>query len=154
MSGASSRPDLLSEQSIAICSGTAFAAYGPHPYIQFTAYIPPLAYQTSKRFVPKRVKAYMQGVTATALQARADYAEESAFEAMWSRDDIYRLAIRAYFADRIVRDCDNIAQPVQNALKGVLYQDDSQVQVLSVAKFLDREDPRVTVLVQVLGGGS
>ena len=112
--------------------------------MEFTAHVPPAAYQTSKRHKSKRVKDYMDAVAGYAMQAKLEYGR-------WPLDRIYRLVVASYFEDARIRDWDNSAQPVNNALQSVLYVDDWQVQVGTSAKFIDRERPRVKVICEVIG---
>lgn len=143
------RPQMLSEERIAELYPHLFrpAIMSPCRHIEFTAHVPPVAYQTSKRHKPRRVIAYQDAVAGYAMQAKGSF---PGGPGAWPMNCMYMLGVRAYFADRRIRDFDNAVQPVANALKGVLYYDDWQVQVGPVAKFYDPENPRVTVLLEAI----
>ena len=57
------------------------------------------------------------------------------------------LLVRCYFPDGRRRDGDNVLKSVQDALNGLLWIDDSQVTVATVAKAIDRREPRTEVEV-------
>ena len=134
--------DMLSEERLFdVCQNvlrgcTTFA-------IDFIAHVPPVAYQTSKRRRPKHVVAYQDSLQGFAMQAKLRFGN-------WPMNRWYRLMVFPYFADAHIRDWDNVGQPVSNALKGVLYYDDYQVQVATMAKLIDRENPRVRVRCEVI----
>ena len=144
------RPELLSEERIAELYPHMFrpAIMSPCMHLQFTAHVPPLCYQTSKRRRPRNVLLYQQALAGYAMQAKCDFERDC--RRQWPMHGIYMLAVRAYFVDRRVRDFDNAVQPVANAIKGVLYVDDWQVQLGTTAKLYDPENPRVTVLLECI----
>ena len=61
------------------------------------------------------------------------------------------LAIALYFPDRRRRDLDNAAKAVMDALNGVGYRDDSQVQTLHVTRAIDAANRRVEIAISPTG---
>ncbi len=56
-----------------------------------------------------------------------------------------RLTVRAYRATKRRCDWDNLGKLVSDALNGICWEDDSQVEDARVLKFLDRDNPRTEV---------
>lgn len=133
---------MLCEEALADVCGRVLAPVTGFA-VEFTAHVPPVAYQTSKRRKPAHVQAYQEALQGHAMQAKCKYGS-------WPMHRFYRLTIIAYFANAKIRDWDNSGQPVSNALKDVLYYDDYQVQTATVAKVIDRKDPRVFVRCEVI----
>lgn len=48
-------------------------------------------------------------------------------------------------------DLDNLSKAILDALNGVVWKDDTQVEQLNLYKFVDSDDPRVTVHVRTAG---
>jgi crossover junction endodeoxyribonuclease RusA len=55
------------------------------------------------------------------------------------------LEIRLYFGDKRKRDIDNYHKLSLDALSGIVYEDDSQIQRMVVEKFYDKENPRIEI---------
>ena len=148
-------PELLSESLVAALFEGRFS-YTQSTRIEFTTHVPPLAHQSmriaasGRTYKPKNVKDYQKAIQYEARLTLQKWRLSKHEPLLWPKLAIYRMAIRAYFADRRRRDVDNVAKPISDALNGVLWADDSLVQVLDVAKFVDRKDPRVHVLVEVI----
>jgi crossover junction endodeoxyribonuclease RusA len=47
-------------------------------------------------------------------------------------------------------DLDNLVKAVTDALQGVVYDNDAQVAILHAERYIDRDDPRVEILVERL----
>ena len=67
----------------------------------------------------------------------------------WPQNGKYSVVVEAYFKDARRRDVDNIAKSVLDGLNGVLWADDHQVAEVTSRKFIDRENPRTVVTVEV-----
>jgi Holliday junction resolvase RusA-like endonuclease len=93
------------------------------------------------RFTAPRTREYEAHVAAAAHLAGAKPLEGPV-----------RLTLRFYRATARRCDLDNLAKSVQDALNGVAYLDDSQIEHLEASKAIDRERPRVEVEV-VPGAG-
>jgi Holliday junction resolvase RusA-like endonuclease len=60
------------------------------------------------------------------------------------------VSILAVFADVRRRDLDNVCKSVTDALNGVAYLDDAEVDEVHLVRGLDRARPRVEVRVSTL----
>lgn len=61
------------------------------------------------------------------------------------------IRIQVYFKDARRRDLDGILKAALDSWNGVVYQDDSQVEELQLKKFIDADDPRIEVEIEILG---
>ena len=52
-----------------------------------------------------------------------------------------------YLPDRRHRDLDNCAKGISDALEGVLFKNDIQIEELHLYKYVDKENPRVEVVI-------
>lgn len=55
------------------------------------------------------------------------------------------LEIKLYFGDNKKRDFDNFHKLTMDALTGIVWIDDSQIQKATIEKFYDKENPRVEI---------
>ena len=55
------------------------------------------------------------------------------------------ITIALYFGDKRKRDIDNYHKLSLDALSGIVYEDDSQIQRMVVEKFYDKENPRIEI---------
>ena len=58
------------------------------------------------------------------------------------------MEITLFFKDRRARDVDNFNKLVLDALEGIIYLDDKQIQKLTVEKKLSAENPRIELEVR------
>lgn len=132
--------------------------------IEFTAHVPPVPHQSVRLSRGKdgrlrgnknydRVRAYKDAVQGYAMDAKIKYAcrRRAMTGHEWPLNRVYRVVLRVYMDSARRCDVDNFCKPVLDALNDVMWLDDSQVQVVTCAKFVDRENPRVTVLCEVIG---
>lgn len=56
-----------------------------------------------------------------------------------------RLSVDLYFGTKRKCDIDNFNKLVLDSLTGIVYEDDSQIQELTLRKFYDKQNPRVVV---------
>ena len=61
------------------------------------------------------------------------------------------VVVKLYFDDKRKRDIDNFNKLILDAGTGILWEDDSQIMKLTIAKFYDKENPRVEIVVNELG---
>lgn len=63
-----------------------------------------------------------------------------------------RLAVtlRYYMASARRADLDNLCKSVLDALQGVVFANDDQVEVLHAERYIDRDNPRAEILVEEL----
>lgn len=59
--------------------------------------------------------------------------------------------IKLYFKDKRVRDIDNYNKILLDALTGIIWQDDKQIQKMTIEKFIDKENPRIEIISLALG---
>ena len=100
--------------------------------------------KTKKPFVitPRRTRVYEGFVRLTSLAAVRRIGWPFATDAPCL------VKLVAYLPDLRRRDLDNIAKAILDACNGVVWADDSQVQLLSVQRELDRKRPRVEMRVR------
>ena len=68
----------------------------------------------------------------------------------WPMDKRYRVTVCAYFSDRRNRDLDNVLKSVLDGLNKHAYHDDRQVDDMRIVRAYDKQNPRVSVLVEVI----
>jgi crossover junction endodeoxyribonuclease RusA len=92
-------------------------------------------------YTPARTRLYEAHVRAHARAATA--------RSRWQRHPgaMYRVELAVIFPDARRRDIDNTAKAVLDACNGVAWEDDSQISELTVRREIDRERPRVEVVV-------
>lgn len=52
-----------------------------------------------------------------------------------------------YHGDKRVRDIDNYNKLVFDAMSGIVYEDDGQIETLTITKRYDKKRPRIEILV-------
>lgn len=57
------------------------------------------------------------------------------------------LRVELFFGDLRKRDIDNYNKLILDALTGIVYEDDSQIQSLLIVKNYDKKNPRITIQV-------
>lgn len=138
------------------------------PRLTFTFHGTPLAHQSTRiatvsqhriggppskprlrAYKPKKVLDYQRAIAVLGDKTRMSW--EVATKQKWPRDATYFVSVRVYLQDERRRDADNLKKPLYDALNRVLWKDDSQIQLASFGKFLDKEHPRVQVMVEVIG---
>lgn len=95
-------------------------------------------------YTPERTRRYEAHARSCATVARM------ALGTPWPMDAWYRVELWVRFPDRRRRDVDNVAKAVLDSANGVLWDDDLQVSELVVRRSVDRERPRVEVVVEVV----
>jgi len=68
----------------------------------------------------------------------------------WNSDPLQEeleIAIQLYFGDKRKRDWDNYHKLSMDALTGIVWEDDSQIQKAIVEKFYDKENPRIEIAI-------
>ena len=104
--------------------------------------------------VPSNQWIYLQRGKIRFMKASAKKLKEERQESIkqqrnWSPVD-YELWvwIRYYHGDRRIRDIDNYAKLVLDAMTGIVYDDDSQIEYLYLSKYYDKEFPRVEISIK------
>ena len=102
-------------------------------------------------FLSTKHKGYKAGIAWAASEAIT----RSGLKTLYPWAGPVSISIDYFFADRRRRDCNNFDKPIFDALNGVVYKDDAQVGNnfdgvgfrATFAKYLDRENPRVEIIV-------
>jgi crossover junction endodeoxyribonuclease RusA len=71
-------------------------------------------------------------------------------KSQWKGDPITEpvaLSIRFYFATKRRRDLDNQNKLVLDALTGIVYEDDSQIDELHLYRRYDKQNPRIEIVL-------
>lgn len=66
----------------------------------------------------------------------------------WDKDAIYAVMLRVFWQDKRRRDIDNQAKAILDALNGVVWKDDFQVDRLTIERGFDKNSPRVEVDIE------
>ena len=61
-----------------------------------------------------------------------------------------KLTVVAYFGSKRCRDLDNIAKALQDSLKGLVWEDDSQIDELHLFREYDKKNPRMELIIEKL----
>lgn len=107
---------------------------------------PPVPYQRAGRagavtYTPKRSREYRKAI------ALAAYGR---LPPVWPMLGRYWLSIDVAFADRNRRDLDNMGKQVMDALNGIAWRDDSQVDRLDVLRNSpDKVNPHMIVTIRL-----
>lgn len=98
-----------------------------------------------RRFTPQRTRDYERTVSEIATIRRPFG---------WpyrSKDVLFGMVVRVFHGDRRRRDNDNCVKAIKDALNGIAYVDDHQVQQTYVVWEIDLENPRAEVTLVRLG---
>jgi crossover junction endodeoxyribonuclease RusA len=72
----------------------------------------------------------------------------------WRGRDLMRgrlaVTLRFFRRNRTVCDIDNLCKSILDGLQGVVFKDDNQIDLLHAERDIDKEDPRVEVLIEQL----
>jgi Holliday junction resolvase RusA-like endonuclease len=118
------------------------------PSLRFVVHGPPVPWQRArvgrggKHVTERKTRAYEALI---AVHAQAVVAK-----ARWQCAPVpatYAVAIAVYWKDALQRDCDNCAKVALDPLRGIAFVDDSQVKTLHVEQYVDRQHPRMEVVV-------
>lgn len=109
-----------------------------------------------RRFTPKKTRDYERAIGLAA--SRAPFQHEGhvlmrdSHGVYWPMDAEYRVSFHAYFKDRRHGDMDNIAKALLDGMEGIVYTNDKRVAGFGQCdRSIDRENPRLVVVVEVLG---
>lgn len=95
-------------------------------------------------YTPKRTRQYEKVVKHRAFQA----VMEANRREKWRTDLRYSVSLFLFFGDARKRDLDNCAKAITDALNGVAYEDDAQIDELYVVRYEDKDRPRAVVSVR------
>lgn len=113
-----------------------------------------VAFTVPGRPVPKQSFRYAHGGGYTpqhvkAWQERVGYAARYEYKLAPYRGAVV-VRLEFWMPNRRRRDLDNLSKAVLDALNGIVWHDDTQVEALHLYKFVDGDDPRVVVHVRTL----
>lgn len=95
-----------------------------------------------KRHNNKRLSNYKKHVRAAASTGLVFWQREHPTE-VWPTDGIYRLMIDVYCTGRRRGDASNYLKGVEDALEGVLYENDRQLAVVVSRVFITQDEARI-----------
>lgn len=103
-------------------------------------------FSRGRTYTPKATKDYERKVAqacALAVLAGKDAPD-------WPLDARYSISMDIYFPDKRRRDLDNVEKSICDGLNGVAWNDDCQIDHVVKWRKLDREEPRVEIVIRVL----
>lgn len=121
--------------------------------LSFTVPGPPQPKERPRRgkggrfYTPDATRGYEHALRTYALQA----VRQSGWP-LATREPL-AVTLRAFFPDRRTRDLDNTAKAVDGA-NGVVWHDDTQIREWHLYGFVDRKNPRLEVVVEMLDASS
>jgi Holliday junction resolvase RusA-like endonuclease len=102
--------------------------------------------RTGRWFTPSKTRRYEGQAKLLASHALAC----AGLRKDWPQTAKYMLRLRLYFPDARRRDADNCVKSIQDAMRGVLFDDDHRVGIECPPWEVDRDNPRAEVEVEVL----
>jgi Holliday junction resolvase RusA-like endonuclease len=96
--------------------------------------------KTGKFFLPKKLKQYEEYVKWQILQQKPKN-----FKMI---ENPVSLQLNFYFPDYKRRDVLNYTKSLCDALSGLVYKDDSLIEIANIQKFIDKKKPRVEIKVE------
>jgi Holliday junction resolvase RusA-like endonuclease len=115
--------------------------------LTFTIPGPPVPNARARRgrggnhYTPDKTRAYRNRVAWECTRKRL---------ATWPLHARYAVELTFHMPNSRRADADNLAKGVLDALNGIAWEDDSQVQRLVVEKRIDRANPRAEVTIEIL----
>ena len=92
---------------------------------------------TRKQFPAPKVRSFMEEVACRAKE-----------QGLRPYHGLVSVIVRYYFKDKRKRDVDNFHKALIDGLKGIAFEDDSQIVLLCLEKFIDRKRPRTEVIIE------
>ena len=93
--------------------------------------------RNGRRFLSKKGKDYKETVKNIAIETGCDHL----------LDDELEVRVSYYFGDKRRRDVTNYDKALLDAMSGVVYNDDCQIQRIILEKYYDKESPRTEVTI-------
>lgn len=98
-------------------------------------------------FTPKRTRDYEKAARHTAFQAVQQWQNT---HGGWGLQNRYSVSLFLFFSDLRKRDLDNAGKSILDAMNGVVYNDDAQIDELFARRLVDKDVPRAVVSVRVI----
>ena len=68
----------------------------------------------------------------------------------WKTDERYEVSIQLYFKNKRPHDIDNYNKVILDSAIGIIWDDDKQIQKLTITKAIDRDNPRAFIVINRL----
>ena len=99
-----------------------------------------------------RNRGHMRYMTKEGHAVKEGYQWEA--KTQWKNEVLFgniELAVWLYFADKRKRDIDNYNKLLLDAMSGIVYLDDKQIQKITIIKGHDKKNPRIEVNIKKYG---
>lgn len=113
--------------------------------VQFTVPGKPVTWKRTTSYQGRRLTPKVQ----REYQAHVAFCASVVKPSTWPMDRRYRLVLEVHQSDKRRSDLDNYAKQAGDALNGVLWEDDSQIDAIEVERFFT-EKPHMNVRVEVV----
>jgi len=104
--------------------------------------------QYGRRFMPPKTKEYVEIVQTTSKKYLL-MNFSSLEQAQLPTTKPLSMTLTYYFKDKRRRDVDNYSKCILDALQTIIYNDDNQIQHLTLSKYIDRENPRTEITITI-----
>lgn len=88
-------------------------------------------------------------MTAKSKALKADYQWQA--KSQWEKPILTQklsITVDLFFKNKLIRDWDNWHKLSMDALTGIVWEDDSQIEEATVRKHLDKERPRIEIRIK------
>ena len=100
--------------------------------------------QHGRRFTPPKTREYITTVQTTSKKHILMNMSSIEQSHLPTSNQII-MSLTYYFSDKRRRDVDNYSKCILDALQSIIYNDDSQIQHLTLSKHIDKDNPRTEV---------
>ena len=104
--------------------------------------------QHGRRFMPPKTKEYVE-VVQTISKKHLLLNLSTIEQAQLPTSKPLTMSLTYYFSDKRRRDIDNYSKCILDALQTIIYNDDNQIQHLTLSKCIDKENPRTEVTIAI-----
>lgn len=103
-----------------------------------------------RHFKAKKDVAYQQAISMHAMHAVQLWTQS--FKMPWDATGEWRVEMEFYVGDLRTKDLDNLQKQFNDAMSGIVFDDDNQVVSIAAKKVLDRERPRSIITIRRVEG--
>ncbi len=104
--------------------------------------------QYGRRYMPPKTKEYVEQAQISAKKHLL-LNKSSLEQAQLPTSKPLTMSLTYYFSDKRRRDIDNYSKCILDALQTIIYNDDNQIQHLTLSKYIDRENPRTEITITI-----
>jgi|TARA_Y100000310_G_C20202678_1_gene587654 Holliday junction resolvase RusA-like endonuclease len=104
--------------------------------------------QFGRKFTPPKTKEYIEQ-TQISAKKHLLLNKSSLEQAQLPTSKPLTMSLTYYFSDKRRRDIDNYSKCILDALQTIIYNDDNQIQHLTLSKCIDKENPRTEVTIAI-----